>query len=308
MQHCLPDTYWERKSKMDQAQSLREYMQRFQVQQERKKTSRMITITSGKGGVGKSNFTLNFALGLVAAGKKVVILDLDLSMANINILMGMTPRYRLIDVLHQNKSIWDVIEKGIGGVEYISGGLEIQELLELDQRTLSFFWNQILELQGYADFILLDTGAGISKEHVDFILASDETIMVTTPEPTSVADSYAVLKTVIQHKQQPVKFRLVVNRAQSYREAVDTSRAMKNACNQFLNVNLTTLGFVMEDSTVGKAVRSQIPFYMSYPNCEASKNIKQIVFSYLPEMDEEVSVPAKGIRGLFEKIISRSRK
>jgi flagellar biosynthesis protein FlhG len=293
---------------MDQAQSLREYMQRFQVQQEKKKTSRMITVTSGKGGVGKSNFTLNFALGLVAAGKNVVILDLDLSMANINILMGMTPRYRLIDVLHQNKSIWDVIEKGTGGIEYISGGLEIQELLELDQQTLSFFWNQILELQGYADFILLDTGAGISKEHVDFILASDETIMITTPEPTSVADSYAVLKTVIQLKQQPVKFRLVVNRAQSYREAVDTSRSMKNACNQFLNVNLTTLGFVMEDSTVGKAVRSQIPFYMSYPNCEASKNIKQIVYSYLPEMEEEVAIPAKGIRGFFEKIISRSRK
>lgn len=296
---------------MDQAQSLREYMHRFNVQQEpkhempekmRKHSARVITITSGKGGVGKSNFTLNFALGLNAVGKKVVVLDLDLSTANINILMGITARNSLADVLHRQKSIWDVLEKGTAGIDYISGGLEIQDLMELDPHTLSFFWSQIQELQTYADFILLDTGAGISKELVDFILASDETILVTTPEPTAIADSYAVLKTVLQFTKQTPKFRLVVNRAQSYREAVDTSRAIKNASSSFLKFKLVTLGFLMEDVHVRQSVRSQLPFFISYPNCEASKNMKQIIHSFLPESDEFPSTSTKGIRNFFEKI------
>jgi flagellar biosynthesis protein FlhG len=290
---------------MDQAQSLREYMQRNNVQQQKKNSSRFITITSGKGGVGKSNFTLNFALALQGVGKKVVVLDLDLSTANINILMGVTPRYSLIDVLYQKNQIWDVIQKGTHGIEYISGGLEIQDLMELDQNKLWYFWSQIQALQNYADFILLDTGAGISKELVDFILASDETIIVTTPEPTAIADSYAVLKTVLQFTKQAPKFHLVVNRAQSYREAVETSRSLKNACFNFLNLKLHTLGFLMEDEHVRRAVRTQIPFFISYPNCGASKTIKQMVNSYLPDLDTSVhSAAPKGIRGFFEKVIS----
>ncbi|WP_074432779.1 MinD/ParA family protein [Neobacillus jeddahensis] len=298
---------------MDQAQSLREYMLRFNGQQEQQQepipkqpdgthSARVITITSGKGGVGKSNFSLNFALGLIAAGKKVVVLDVDLSTANINILMGVTPRFTLADVLRQRKYIWDVLEKGIGGIEYIAGGLEVEDLLQLDERMLAFFWSQIQALQSYADFILLDTGAGIYKELVDFIIASDETIVVTTPEPTAMADSYAVIKTVLQYTKQIPRFRLVVNRAQNYREAVETSRAMKNACSQFLKISLGTLGFVMEDVHVRNSVRAQMPFYLSYPNCEAARNIKQIVQAYLPEMEDMATSSPKGIRGFFEKI------
>jgi flagellar biosynthesis protein FlhG len=290
---------------MDQAQSLREYMQRYNDQYQKKKTARFITITSGKGGVGKSNFTLNFALGLQTAGKKVIVLDMDMSTANINILMGVTPRYSLIDVLYQKKQIWDVIQKGTYEIEYISGGLEIQDLMELDQNKLLYFWNQIQELQTYADFILLDTGAGISKELVDFILASDETIIVTTPEPTAIADSYAVLKTVLQFTKHVPKFHLMVNRAHSYREAVETSRSLVNACDNFLKLKLHTLGFLMEDDHIGKSVRSQIPFFIAYPNCGASKTIKQMVNSYLPDIDASAqSASPKGIRGFFEKVIS----
>jgi flagellar biosynthesis protein FlhG len=292
---------------MDQAQSLREYMHRFNVQQQKKHSSRVITITSGKGGVGKSNFTLNFALGLKAVGKKVVVLDLDLSTANINILMGITPRYSLVDVLYQKKNIWDVLEKGTQGIEYISGGIDVQDLLSLNQEALSFFWSQIQELQTYADFIFLDTGAGISKELVDFILASDETILVTTPEPTSIADSYAVLKTVRHFTNQSPKFRLVVNRAQTYREAAETSKSLQNTCNKFLKLELKTMGCLMEDVHVRQSVRSQTPFFIAYPNCVASKNIKQIVYSYLPDMDKNSSVSTKGIRGFFEKILSISK-
>ncbi|AGK55357.1 MinD/ParA family protein [Bacillus sp. 1NLA3E] len=293
---------------MDQAQSLREYMLRFNVQQQKKATSRVITVTSGKGGVGKSNFTLNFALGLKAAGKKVIVLDLDLTTANINILMGITPRYSLVDVLSQRKLIWDVLELGTGGIEYITGGLEIQDLLELDQAKLTFFWSQIQGLQNYADFILLDTGAGISKELMNFILASDETILVTTPEPTSIADSYSVVKAIHRYDQPTLKkLRLVVNRAHTYREAGETSRTLQNACSTFLKMELKSLGHLMEDEHVRQSVRSQTPFLVSYPNCTASKNIKQMVYSYLPELNETSSVSPKGLRGFFEKIISSGK-
>ena len=296
---------------MDQAQSLREYMNRLNAVEPpkpKKPSSRVLTITSGKGGVGKSNFTLNFALGLKAAGKKVVVLDLDLSTANINILMGITPKYSLIDVLHQNKSIWDVLEKGTAGIEYISGGLDIQDLMDLDERKLLFFWNQIQQLQSYADLILLDTGAGVSKELVDFILASDETFMVTTPEPTSMADSYAVLKTVLHFTNKAPKFNLVVNRSQNYREAVETAKTMQNACKNFLKLDLRVVGSVMEDHHVRQSVRAQTPFYLTYPNCPASKSIKQIVYTYLPEIEETPTAAAPaGIRGFFEKILSFKR-
>ncbi|WP_043930463.1 MinD/ParA family protein [Bacillus sp. EB01] len=289
---------------MDQAQSLREYMHRFNAEQHAEHSARVITITSGKGGVGKSNFTLNFALGLKAAGKKVIVLDLDLSTANLDILMGLTPLYSLVDVLYQRKYIWDVLEKGTDGIEYISGGFEMKDLLKFDEVFLEFFWSQIQELQHYADFILLDTGAGLSKELVHFILASDETILVTTPEPTSIADAYGVLKTAVRDRKNVPVFRLVVNRAQSYREAVDTSRAIKSASSHFLKIKLNTLGFIMEDGKVRESVLQQTPFMISFPNCEAARNIKQIVHSYFPEKEENnSSAHATGIKGFFEKIM-----
>jgi flagellar biosynthesis protein FlhG len=292
---------------MDQAQSLRDYMNRFQEQQENSERCRVITITSGKGGVGKSNFTLNFALSLKASGKKVVILDLDFATTNINILMGVAPRYNLTDVLNQKRSIWDVLETGVGGIEYIDGDLGIQDLIDFDQHTLSYFWDQIQKLQTYADFILLDTGAGISKELVGFIMASDETILITTPEPTSIADSYSVLKMMTQYKVQQPKYSLVVNRAQNFAEAVETSQALRNACNRFLNINLSTLGYIMQDTHVRQSVRAQTPFYLAFPKCEATKNINEIVHKYLPELNLNPTVSTMGIRGFFEKIISKGK-
>jgi flagellar biosynthesis protein FlhG len=288
---------------MDQAHSLREFMNQHNTQQQKKHWARIVTITSGKGGVGKSNFTLNFALALQEAGKKVIILDLDLSTANINILMGTTPKYSLVDVLYQQKSIWEVVEKGTHGIEYISSGFQLQHLMTLDEATLTTFWGQIEALQTHADFILLDTGAGISKELVDFILASDETIIVSTPEPTSIADSYSVLKNVVRNSNKVSKFHLVVNRAQTYGEAVETSRALKKACKNFLHIDLPTLGFLMEDMQVREAVKSQVPFYVSYPNCSASKNIREIVHSYLPDYHHNSTVQTTGLRGFFEKIL-----
>ncbi|WEG11224.1 MinD/ParA family protein [Pullulanibacillus sp. KACC 23026] len=291
---------------MDQAHILREYMLRFNEQQQHPSLSRVITVTSGKGGVGKSNFTLNFALGLKASGKKVVILDCDFSAANINILMGVFPRYGLADIMNQRKTIWETIEKGVNGIEYIYGGLELEDLEKLNPASFSYFWDQVQMLQTYCDFILLDTGAGISKHLVDFILASDETMLITTPEPTSVADAYGVLKAVAKHsKETPSSIRLVVNKAQSYRDGLETSRALKNTCRKFLKMNLNTLGFILEDPHVSKAVRSQQAFSIAFPKTEASRNIKEIVRAYLPDSDK--GAPPKGLRRFFEKVIAMAQ-
>ncbi|MEH7107163.1 MinD/ParA family protein [Bacillus sp. JJ1764] len=305
---------------MDQAQSLREKMNRLQAerpqqlqdplqktQYQHHPSSRVITITSGKGGVGKSNFSLNFALGLKAEGKKVVILDLDLSTANLNILMGISPRYSLANVLYDQIRIWDVIEKGTEGIEFIHGGFDLQHLMNFDQSKLDYFWNQLNELQSYADYILLDTGAGISKELVDFILASDETIMVATPEPTSIADAYTVLKTVMSYTTEQPKLRLVINRAQTYQEAVETSRAFQHACKTILKLEIQTLGYLLEDLHVRQSVKAQKPFLVMYPNSTAAKNMKQIIYSYLPEFTRSGPSSSKGIRGFFEKIWSRRK-
>ncbi len=164
---------------MDQAQQLREYMKRHHSP----KTARVITVTSGKGGVGKSNFVLNFALGLQRRGKKVVLFDLDFTMANLNVLMGIQPTYTLRDVLFKQKNIWDILEKGSEGIEYVVAGLDLDDLLGMDENQLKYFLQQIEQLQSYADYILLDTGAGVSKETLRFIAASNEVILVTNPEP-----------------------------------------------------------------------------------------------------------------------------
>ncbi|MEW8987105.1 MAG: cobyrinic acid a,c-diamide synthase, partial [Bacillus sp. (in: firmicutes)] len=163
-------------------------------------------------------------------------------------------------------------------------------------------------LQAYADFILLDTGAGISKELIDWILASDETILVTTPEPTSIADCYSVLKTVQHFSKQPPPIRLVVNRVQNYKEGLETARALQNATSNFLKLEVKTLGFLMEDTHVRQSVRSQTPFFISYPNCLATKSIKQIVAVYVPEINTNATSSPKGMKGIFQKVFSLGKR
>jgi flagellar biosynthesis protein FlhG len=161
--------------------------------------------------VGKSNFALNFALSLMELGKKVVLVDLDIGMANLDILMGMTPTYHLMDMIEQRKSIWDVLEEGPNGLEYLAGGTGFTHLHQFDVDERSYFFDELEKLHGYADIILIDTGAGLNLEAQACHLSADEIILLTTPEPTAIADAYSVLK--ILHSQQPsLSFQLVINR------------------------------------------------------------------------------------------------
>ncbi|MCD8510270.1 MAG: P-loop NTPase [Bacillus sp. (in: Bacteria)] len=167
-------------------------------------------MTSGKGGVGKSNFALNFALCLVRQKRKVIIFDVDLGFANIDVLLGRSPRESIATMLEKDLSIADIMEDGPEGLKFISGGTGFSELFHMGEGHLAKFFNELSSLHGEADFIILDTGAGLSQENLRFILAADDVILVTTPEPTSITDAYAVVK-MVTLKKRNIPIKILIN-------------------------------------------------------------------------------------------------
>jgi len=278
----------------DQASELRKRL--YQTPTEKHQT-KIITITSGKGGVGKSNFTLNFALALLELGQKVAVLDADIGLANIDVLMGITPKYTLQDMLSENLEIWDIIENGPNGLQFLAGGSNLQYVFE-KTTNFEYLFEQFLLLNGYIETLLVDTGAGISKESLRFMLSSDEVYIVTTPEPTSITDAYAMIK-MIYSKNKHVKISLIINRATSEKEGLNTANRIKLVSKQFLNLEIDLLGIIFDDEHVSKAVKKQQPFYLIYPNSKASKNIQTLVSSYTKTT---VKSNASGVKSFLEKM------
>lgn len=262
----------------DQAQSLRNLVRT--QSDERMRNTKIITVTSGKGGVGKSNFTLNFALTLQKRGYKVLVFDADIGLANIDLLMGASPTYSLYHLLKREKSIWDIIHKGYHDLELIAGGSGFNDLIRLSEEEIDYFAEQVNELNGHVDFIIFDTGAGLSKETLKFIVAATETIVVTTPEPTAITDAYAIIK-MVSSMGHDVRFRLVVNRVAEANEGKQTADKISLVAKQFLQLDIPTLGFVEDDACVSKAVKRQIPFTVAYPTCPASRSIERLAYRFV---------------------------
>lgn len=283
----------------DQAERLRQL-----VSQNKNKKARIITVTSGKGGVGKSNFAINFALSLQERGKKVVLLDADLGLANIDVLLGISTKMNLANIIYDNNTIWDVIHKSDYGIDIIAGGSGIKDLLSLEESQLQFFLKQIELLNQYADFIIIDTGAGLSKETSRFIIAADEVILVTTPEPTSITDAYAIIK-MVHSITKDIHYRLVINRVMNDQEGKSTIDKLQLVAKRFLGIDLPLLGYVTDDRNVQKAVKKQKPFYLTYPNSEASIAVKDITNKFL-----EIDIPSessKGVTGFMSKMLKLLR-
>lgn len=281
----------------DQATQLRERLQRSA----QGRPTRLVTVTSGKGGVGKSNFTLNFALGLIEQGQKVVIFDTDVGFANLDVLMGISTRHNLLQLLEPDCTIADIMEKGPNGLEFIPGGSGFSQLMKLDEDKLDKLFTRLEELQGYADTIFFDTGAGVSEESMRFMLASDEVLVVTTPEPTAITDAYAVIK-MVHTKHPKSNIRLVINRVGSEKEGKSTADKLSMVAKRFLDMNLNTLGYIPDDAAVLKAVKQQKPFMLSYPNSKASKGIRSMVHAYLQADGAQPVANAEGIRGFLTKM------
>lgn len=261
--------------------------------------TKIVTITSGKGGVGKSNITLNFALALQDKGYKVAVLDGDIGLSNIDILMGIVPKYTLLDLLEKHLEIWEIIEKGINGIQFIAGGSDLENLFNLTRNSFPYLIDQLSLLNGKIDILLIDTGAGINQESLKLLLASDEVFIITTPEPTSITDSYAMIK-LLKTKKKEVKMNLIINQIASESEANSTANRLKLVTEKFLNSEINILGYIYKDDVVSKSVKSQIPFYVNYPNSRASRNIKLLVEQYIN--NPKIEGTSSGVKNFLEKL------
>lgn len=292
---------------MDQAQSLRKLVssQDSSRPQISEATARIITVCSGKGGVGKSNFTLNFALALKAMGKRVLLFDADIGMANIDVLMGVSARYNLYHLLKREAAIDQIIQLGPNKLPFIAGGSGMDELFTLSEEDLNYFTSQIGQIADSMDYILFDTGAGLSKETLKFITSADDCLVVTTPEPTAITDAYALMK-VVHNSHPEVSFRLIVNQAGDESEAISTSDRICLAAERFLQLNIPFLGYISADTHVVQAVKKQIPFSLAYPNSAAAKDIQKLAMSYLSRSPEE-SAKLQGIKGFINKWLKRNK-
>lgn len=283
----------------DQAQGLRNLVQYSQSNTVH--TTKVITVTSGKGGVGKSNFTLNFALTLQSQGYKVLVFDADIGLANIDVLMGVSSKYNLYHLLKKEKTIWEIINTGPRDLQFIAGGSGFTDLLRLTEQELDYFAQQVDQLNGRVDYIIFDTGAGLSKETLKFIVAAQETIVVTTPEPTSITDAYAIIK-MVNAMNYDIQFKLVVNRITDFKEGKHTADKISLVAKQFLGIDIPTLGFVEDDPNVSKAVKKQTPFSIAFPNSPATKGIEEIASRFILGQQFSGQQQEGGMRGFLHKM------
>lgn len=286
---------------MDQAEQLRKMMQ----QSETKPKARVITVTSGKGGVGKTSISINLAIQLTRLGKRVVVFDADFGLANIEVMLGVRPQYNLADMMFRGKDLADIITQGEEGISFISGGSGIQELASMNREQVMFLTSRLIALDKYADVIIVDTGAGISDSVLEFVLASTEVLLVATPEPTSITDAYALLK-ALNRKEEFVKehtsIKMISNRVKNEAEGQNVYEKMSVVSEKFLNIPITYLGPVPMDEQISKAVMRQKPVSVINPDAPSAKAIKQIAEKLLELETEEIS-DKRGMFQLFSNLI-----
>ena len=261
--------------------------------------ARLVGVTSGKGGVGKTTLTVNLALAAQAAGFSTVIFDADLGLANVDITLGIIPPYNLGHVLRGEKALAEIVCHGPLGVRVISGGSGLSELANLSEQQQARFIADLMVLDNTADLILLDTGAGLSSNVLNFLYATPEVIVVTTPEPTSIMDAYAVIKLLSRQEGQQIY--VLVNRAQSAREAELTYRKVAEASLRFLNFSTHFAGWLPDDRLVVQSIKRQRPFILDYPRSKIAMATDNIMTSMLGENAEVVPVDS-GLRSFFTRL------
>ncbi|MDR2758459.1 MAG: MinD/ParA family protein [Spirochaetaceae bacterium] len=267
----------------DQAERLREMMRNRSSVQEKSsqprdaKKTRIITITSGKGGVGKTNMSVNMALAYARLGKKVVVMDADLGLANVNVMLNMVPKFNLYHVIRKQKTMKEILLETEYGISIVAGASGFSKIANLSETERQNFINELDTLSN-ADIIIIDTSAGVSSNVLDFIAAADDAVIITTPEPTAITDAYGIIKiiaTEIDNLNMGLK--LVVNRVKSVTEAKKVADRMTSIAGQFLNLKVEYLGFIYDDPAVSHAVLRQRPFMVVDPKCRASLCVQHIV-------------------------------
>lgn len=288
---------------MDQAEHLRSIIKAKQSPTQRP-LARVITVTSGKGGVGKSNTSINLAIQFRKMGQRVIILDADFGLANIEIMFGTVPKHNLHDLIHQGKNIKDIITWGAGNVGFISGGSGIVGMSNLSREQLNYIIQNLAQLDAIADVIIIDTGAGISDTVLEFLVASGEIILVTTPEPTSITDSYSLLKALNQYprfSKETSQIKVMANRVNKISEGTALFDKLAMVSERYLKLPISYLGAVPWDKQLSDAVMQQKPVSLSYPNAKAAIAYEEIAAKL---MGEEKTMKKRGMAAFFSHIIS----
>lgn len=286
---------------VDQAERLRRMVQESDLKSE----ARVITVTSGKGGVGKTNLSLNLAIQLQRLGKRVVVFDADFGLANIEIMLGARPRFNLADMMFRGKDLKDIITQGEEGISFISGGSGIQELATMNRDQVIYLTSKLVELDNFADVIIIDTGAGISDSVLEFVMASSEVLLVVTPEPTSITDAYALLKAVNKKEafsKNETVIKIAANRVKNEVEGKNLYEKMRVVAGKFLGIPLEFAGYIPMDDLVPKSVIRQKPFSVLYPDAPPSKAVRRMAERL---MDINVSEDKErwGISKMFSNLI-----
>lgn len=293
---------------MDQAENLRSIVKK---NNQRMSDARVITITSGKGGVGKSSVSVNLGIQLKRLGKRVIIIDADFGLANVEVMFGIRPIYNLADLIYRGKGIKEIITQGPEGIGFISGGSGIQELANLNKDQIVSLTRNLGELDDIADVIIIDTGAGISESVLEFVIASSEVLLVVTPEPTSITDAYALLKTLNKNAEfcnENTVIKIITNRVSTNHDGKELYHKLSLVVQKFLNIQLEYLGAIPQDNNVSKAVMQQKPFSLIYPTSPSSKAILELAHNL---MNDEIPINHqynRGIASLFSNLLRTKSK
>lgn len=290
---------------MDQAERLRNIIKQ-QSPPKPSNLARVITVTSGKGGVGKSSVSVNLAIQLSKLGKRVIILDADFGLANVEVMLGIRPQYNLADLIFRGKGILDIITKGPENIGFISGGSGIQELTELTKDQIVSLSQKLYELDEIADVIIIDTGAGVNDSVLEFVLASSEVLLVVTPEPTSITDAYALLKILnrkVDFSNENTIIKMLANRVDSFEEAKQLYNKLNVVVDKFLSVKMDYLGAIPQDPNVSKAIIQQKPYSTLYPSSISSKAVVELANLLCDNPVPSNSNTPSGIAQLFSRLL-----
>lgn len=289
---------------MDQAEQLRNIIKASNMPS--RPLARVITVTSGKGGVGKSNTAINLAIWFRKMGQRVIILDADFGLANIEIMFGTVPKHNLCDLIYQGKNIKDIITWGPGDIGFISGGSGIAGLSNLSRDYLIYIIQNLAQLDAIADIIIIDTGAGISDAVLEFLVASGEILLVTTPEPTSITDSYSLLKALNRHprfSREESKIKVIANRVEKQEDGQALFNKLNVVVARYLKLPITYLGAIPQDEKLTQAVMQQMPVSLQNPLARASKSY-EIIAAKLMNKEQNQDLKKRGMAAFFSHLVT----
>lgn len=264
-----------------------------------RKIARTITVTSGKGGVGKTSMVANLAICLAQAGQRVIILDADLGLANIDVVFGIRPKHNLMDVISGEMNLDEVMVQGPNGIQIIAGGSGVAELAQLESESARKLFDQLKFLEDKTDYLLIDTGAGISDSVISFCQAADQIIVITTTEPTALADAYGIIK-ILSNKRPDSHVSLLVNRVDSDEDGSEVHQRLARVANEFLGFHIHQLGSIPQDRQMHLAVRQQTPLMLFSPLSPAATGLRKIVSTTFHEIPEDC--PHEGIEGFLTRL------